>query len=997
MSRESSRKPALTERVPRMVGREEELGRLRRYLHARGENHFVYYWARGGLGKTRLLEEVQRMVEEAGPGFYRTSIIDLYHTDTHSTSDVERAIVEGLDPDQKYFADYRRERKLFELLRERGTDPGVLERRREELSRIFVRDCREMAVDARKLVICFDTVELLQYESTVVEEMAGLDTMDARIKPWLLGNLAKLANVLVVFAGRPKLPAPGERADPQARFVADLAQAFGEDLTIVELSPFTLEETEAFVNALTGETEVIPAQYLPVVHRLTGGRPIFMHLIVDLLQVLAMELRTVLELFEQYADLVDVPEDDERLAEARNQIEVRILSSLFNEAGELGEYLRYLALMPKGVDAEMLQQVLGLPTGEAEQLLADLEPLSFVKRFKALPGAERLHGERTFFHDEMYRLLTRPDVVRNLRVNERVLAQSLVKNYYDPRIAQSEHELEQLPPEKRIPLRERLQKLQVERLYYQLACDPRQGYEEYKQLSSQANRRRWVGFSMRLLDEFLRFYNAPERRKLFEAAGITHEQVIRESAQTWVERFHWWGQYERESQFARRVLDQPDVLIRPRGDLAIQGNICALWTRALAVLKGYNLEVVEEGFAMAERLPPLADCTPEQALARARLSTSIGYQFRLGGLLAPAATQYADAKAAFLKLGPELENFRDEYAMLLNNLAFVYAKQGRMPLARPLAHEALRITEEMEDEYSMGLVLSTLSQIAQMRGNYAQAVTYGEEALTLHRELEDAHGTARAYRAIAHARRRMAKHELEKGRKLDEARQQLEEARHALESALEVAEEAGLLPDLPELQAELGRVYRELGHVVSQLEGLEKGLTYYRQSERQLRETSGAEELGITDRADILQDLAEVLFHSGDEAAAQDCLVEVEALIGPEHRIVPGEEMPGEEVPHERFAPLGKVEMLRGQMALTQGQIEEGLRHYVLAYAYFVRFSPDAIEKDVMVEYLYNDLRGVSLERQHQVLESVRTWIDQCGLGTEIGAFLEAQEALLGV
>jgi hypothetical protein len=88
---------------------------------------------------------------------------------------------------------------------------------------------------------------------------------------------------------------------------------------------------------------------------------------------------------------------------------------------------------------------------------------------------------------------------------------------------------------------------------------------------------------------------------------------------------------------------------------------------------------------------------------------------------------------------------------------------------------------------------------------------------------------------------------------------------------------------------------------------------------------------------------------------------------------------------------------LRGQMALTQGQIEEGLRHYVLAYAYFVRFSPDAIEKDVMVEYLYNDLRGVSLERQHQVLESVRTWIDQCGLGTEIGAFLEAQEALLGV
>ena len=417
----------LTSRI-RVVGREAELERLSKCLSARGENHFIYYWARGGLGKTRLLEALQEMVEEAGPGFCSTGIIDLYHTDTHSTSDLERAIVEGLDPGHKYFARYRQERERYELLRERGTDPRALEQRRGELSRIFVEECRTMSVDARKLVICFDTVELLQYESSRVEEMAGLETVDARIKPWLLKNLAQLANVLVVFAGRPKEPMPGEQADPQARLEADMKHAFGEALTVVELKPFTLEEARAFVEALPEGKEIIPVEYLPVVHRLTGGRPIFLHLIVDLIQVLSPEPRTVLGMFDQYASLVDAPEDDERLAEARDRIQREILHGIIAEETESGAYLRRIALMPKGIDPEILHQALGLPRDDAEQLLARLEPLSFVKRFKPLPGAERLHGERIFLHDEMYQLLRRPGVVRDLRLNEFTVAHALELN-----------------------------------------------------------------------------------------------------------------------------------------------------------------------------------------------------------------------------------------------------------------------------------------------------------------------------------------------------------------------------------------------------------------------------------------------------------------------------------------------------------------------------------------------------------------------------------------
>jgi tetratricopeptide (TPR) repeat protein len=984
----------LSKRIPRMVGREEELNRLRNLLHARGERHVVYYWAHGGLGKTRLLEELLRMVKQSGPGFYTSGIIDLYHTDTHSTSDVERAIVDGLDPDKKYFNDYRRERKQYEILRERGTDPGVLEKRREELANLFVTGCREMALDARKLVICFDTVELLQYESWVVEEMAGLETMDTRIKPWLLEKLSQLANTLIVFAGRPKKPAPGDPADPQARLVTDFEAAFGDDLTVVPLPPLNLEETEDFIEALTEEGEIVPEKHLPIVHRLVSGRPIFLHLIVDLIQALSPEPRNVLDMFDQYSDLIDTPEDDDRLEKAQQKIEVEILNSLYNETGELGGYLSRIALMPKGINSSILEEGIGLPPSESARVMSQLAPLSFVKQFKELPGAERLHVGRTFLHDEMYRLLT-SDVIRNLRINERQVAHSLVANYYDVQIAQLESQIEECSvARERVPLRERLQKLHVEQLYYLLVFDPQRGYAEYKRLSDRANRRRWVGYGMRLLDEFLRLYNTAGRRTQFEEAGISHHQIIRESAQMWVERFFWWGQYNRTIEFARRILDAPeDFSIQPT-NFAIIGNICALWARARATLYGYESDVVAEAQNVLGQLPSLAESSEDQILARARLSTSIGYQCRRGGLLARAATQYVEASAAFRKLGKH----PDELAMLLNNLAHVYALQGRIPLARPLAHEALRVNEQMGNEYSTGLTLVILASIELLRRDYSHAIKYGEEALALFRDLEDAHGMMFAYLRIGRAERKMAKESIETERKLEETRKQLEAAQQSLDSALTIAGDAGLESDIPRLLAEQGRIHREMGRLVCQLEGEKKGQAFFQQSQRLLREALEKGKDGpVVDQANALQDLADVLFLIGDQKGAEQCLVQVQELIGADHHIVPGQPMPKEGLPTEHFSPLGKVEMTRGQIAFSQNQFEDGLRHFVMAYAYFMRFSLDAAEQDSLVEYLYKRLHDLPVDQQQTLMETIRNWSREYNMDAYVGEFVQTISNLVGV
>ncbi len=1003
---------SVTDLSPRtdMVGRQEELEQLKNYLYAPGsESHFVYYWAEGGLGKTRLLEELIKMVKTAGPKFYSTGIIDLYHTDTHSTSDLERTIVQSFDPTGKYFVDYRLGRQHFELLREKGTDPSVLERHRRELGDLFVKGCQEMALDASKLVLCFDTVELLQYESSIVEEMAGLDTADTRVKPWLLERLSKLSNVLVVFAGRPKKPSPGETGDLQKRLMHDMREAFGDKLTVTQLAPLTLEETQKFIEALSEEQarEIIPEKYLAIVHRLTHGRPIFLHLIADLVCVLAPG-RDTLQLFDEYMELVDVPEDDERLRQARQTIEHRILDAVFNGPNELNWYLKQIALAPKGVDPQIFQVLVGCSQAEAETWLDKLEHLSFVKRFTPPAGSVRLHSEHLFLHDEMYQLLT-SEIDPHLRREERAAASRLVDKYYTPEISQLEKDLEESAPEKRIRVRERLQKLQVERLYYLLVSDVRQGYEEYKTLTEQSSRNRWTGFGMRLLDEFLRFYNNPSRHARFANSGLTEEQIVRESAWLWVERFYWWGQNERVIQLTEKILEDPekfhiycdeDATSCSAEDLALVGNIYAFWTLARSKSLGYESDVLDKLQTVLNRFPSLAQCSNEQALALARLSTAYGYQCRLGGRLDQATTYYGTAKAAFRKLGDDLKNYYDEYAPLLNNVSYVYAILGRMPLARPLAHEALRLNELRGNQYTTGLSLSTLSQIACMRENFDQALSYAEEALRLFQDLGDARGVAMAHQGIAQAKRKKAKHELEKGRKgqvLEEARKMFEEARDNLSQAQRVLKEAGITSMDAELEAEQGRVSRDLGRIVEELEGPEEAAAYYSQSVRQLRAALDIKGWGKDARADVLQDLAEALYDLGDIEEAQNILDQIRTLIGPDYEIIPGEHIPQIDLPRQHFEPLGKAELMLGQTAFMQKKWSEGIQHYILAYMYFARFSSDAVKKDVMIEYLYNHLQGLHVSEQQETLKQAQAWITKNQLGEEAETFLITVGELFGI
>lgn len=986
-----------------LVGRAAELERLERYLHARGERHFVYYWAEGGLGKTRLLEELEQKVKMAGPKFYFSGIIDLYHTDTHSNSDVEQTIVAGLDPTQRYFPRYRAERAQYTRIRERGADPGELERRRQQLSGIFVEECNHMALEAHRLVLCFDTIELLQYESSIVEERARLDEIDARLKPWLLKTLPQLHNVLVVLAGRPRQPTPDDTsAGLHARLLKDMEAAFRREDShweAVELKPFTLTETEEFIRSLSGPHELIPAGVLPLVHRLTEGRPIFLHLIVDLIGRLSPEPARILTLFDQWAGLARADEADARLHSARQQVQEAILTSLQNDAGDLSGYFARLALMPKGVDADILHEALGMPLAEAQKFLERIRPLSFVKQHKG-----RLDGqpERFFLHDEMYRLLTSPTLIPHIRLEERAMAARLATAYYVRRIAAlEERQRQQQDAVERAGLRRQLQQLQVEQLYYLLAQDVRAGYEKFRELSDQAHRDRQVGFAMQLLDEFLRFYNTPARRRLFAMAEIAPEQVTRENALLWLERFHWWANYDRAVAFAEKLMADPAGFHIRDVDLAIWGNLYAFWVRDRTILYGYESATIEKARPALEALRRGSTAGRAELLARARLATSIGYMLDQGGLLDSAAPYYVEAKTAF----SVLDGYRDELAMLLNNMAYLYATRGQMTLARSLASEALRINLELNNIYSRGLTLTTLANVEIRRGDYRQAGDYGQEALGLFQELEDAHGTILALLSCAQADRKQAKYKLLKEGKLDDARARLNGAAILLERAVETAKRSGLDNELPRLHVKLGKVYRDTGVLLEKLGEPDEAKNYHGKGETEFRLALTLPGLNKLERADAIADFAEGLFFAGRTDAADARLREFRQELGryyveplsPQERERPVDQ-PEEELPSEYYRPLAKAERLRGQMAAKRGDISQALIHYATAYDYFVRFSSVASELEDMIEMVYAQLNDLPLDKRQQYMQELSNWVNQLPASyRKLRKFVSTLCTLLGV
>lgn len=409
------------------VGRGREKEAIKKAIGAQGQLRILFLVGERGIGKTWLLDQVPAILQEcANKSSCRCGeIIDFYHTPYHRSSGIEEAVMSIVDPAGEGFVEYKAKREAYERHRAAGIGARELEQERADLENQFLADFNAITCKGIRPILCFDTVELLQYEDDVVQELCGLDPAReiGRIetRAWLLNNIPRMQNTAVILSGRPR---PG-------RLWTDLAQAFGdavkEKLTLEDLSPNdAVEYFRILADRDVGIRDAaLTDEMAREFCRLTEGRPLRLGQVALLLKervYLPADLRGLL--------MGVKARPGQTVGDALDET---LLKEIQGIRRDVDIALPYIAWARKGINVKLLYLLMSRlvsaqewPLGRCRGVLRYLRA-SFPFA-KPRPGTNLL-----FLHDQMYETMERA-VLRFLEDERTKVCQIIINEYYQPQI-----------------------------------------------------------------------------------------------------------------------------------------------------------------------------------------------------------------------------------------------------------------------------------------------------------------------------------------------------------------------------------------------------------------------------------------------------------------------------------------------------------------------------------------------------------------------------------
>ncbi|MCP4107085.1 MAG: ATP-binding protein [Desulfobacteraceae bacterium] len=360
----------MSEQFP-FIGRESELSRIKKYIEELGETRIIFIHGEGGIGKTRLLQEIYAEYRHQ-KDIRVTDIFDFDDQKFLSPENMSRKIADIID--QETFEPFLTAQIDYYKMQAAGVSHEKLKEESLNLNRKFT-DCLNIVSKLKRFILFFDTTDHLEEEKGVWQDIEE--------------KIPHLKNVVLLIAGR-NAKSLGE----------SLRKKHFDNVEIIDLKPLSAEDSQLYLQkkqeqkSITVEPDLAEKLLL-----FSDGRPI----LIDL----AVEWRT------RGISLEWIQLSDE---EQREHFEKYIVSHI----KDIRRPMDQLALLMSCIyplNAEMISEL--LKEEDASKLFEEALTYVFVKQ---LPNGY------LSLHDEMRRMVNKyiwpevdPAYVRRRWYSERIL------------------------------------------------------------------------------------------------------------------------------------------------------------------------------------------------------------------------------------------------------------------------------------------------------------------------------------------------------------------------------------------------------------------------------------------------------------------------------------------------------------------------------------------------------------------------------------------------
>ncbi|MEZ0397194.1 MAG: tetratricopeptide repeat protein [Anaerolineales bacterium] len=930
-----------------VVNRERELRAIRAALADTTRSHVLYFYGPGGMGKTRLLEETPRLIKSIHlfSPLRWARIIDLYHAEYHSIPAVQMAIVNALDPQERFFGEYRQVRQQFE----HHKAVGLREELKSDLDRLdaaFREGYWELARTCRP-VLAFDTFEKVNEEPDLIQRLGGGQPFS--LEKWLVDFWQTAPNSVFLVASRLPVPISLQRAHNP-----------GNAVEKIDVGGFTRTDSLRLLAAFL-RNQAKPMQALlknaDVLWQAAQGSPVWLALAVELLA-------------RSGPLLAQMQNGEDGVSESH------LVSAFFDYENSENRPVFLLALARKGLTADLLHYL--EPPWTLEECKRRLDSLRELSLVKTRPGKAEL-----FLHDALYELF------------DEYIPQSLelrpwyktFMEYYQQQQAACQSD------------RAAWGDAAVKLLYYALQYDPcRAFYEHYIRWSEAAIAGYEIDLDMQLRDELLLFLRSKEKRSGVQPPNLDGAIVNLDSAVRWVKRYRIQAAHQKAAELAESLLSlSPNpycdwVKVRPETLLSIstvdREQIRALLTKADDLFWGhlltyygdvliYLVGTPEEriSFFLDQAREHLQRSTPPPSLTwlQERL---LGRVYDRFGYLTRTYGHYGKAVECYRQALPYLEKSEslEELATTLNNLAFVLAFLGETEKAKEYADKAIEHRQRLGQRFPLGLSYNTRGLIYASE-NHERAVRECRRALAIFEEINAPRGIGLACNALGYILRKQGQGKVEKG-DCAGGEKCFQEAKKFLERSIEIFSKQVAEPiRLWEAYNELGSLYYDWGCSSSYQEDKKANLN--KAVEQHLLSLDAFKENKPPfQEADTCEDLAKTCAMLGKMEEAAAWLDKSRSLVPDEYDFT--------KQGHAQFPPageghwlsMGKIWLRKGAWALntandarTTENLREGVQHLMFSAACFYQFWPSAQTHNQWLEeiVLYIRLAGLTFQELQEM------------------------------